>query len=67
MKIGEKIQYLRKEKGLTQQQLAKALNIGWSTIANYEKDYRTPDLDTLKEICLYFNVSADYFIFNKDE
>ncbi len=66
MNIGEKIQYLRKEKGLTQQELAKALNIGWSTVANYEKDYRKPDLDTLKNICLYFNVSADYFIFDKE-
>lgn len=67
MKLGEKLQYLRKEKGLTQQDLAKELNIGWSTVANYEKNHRTPDLDTLKNICLYFNVSADYFIFDKED
>ena len=66
MKIGEKISYLRKEKSLTQQELANLLNLGCSTIANYEKDYRTPDLDTLKLICEFFKVSADYFIFDKD-
>ena len=67
MEIGKKITYLRKEKGLTQQQLAKKLNIGCSTVANYEKDYRTPDLDTLKSLCEFFNVSSDFFIFDKDE
>ena len=66
MKIGEKISYLRKENGLTQQELAQKLNMGCSTIANYEKNYRTPDLDTLKIFCVFFNVSSDYFIFDKD-
>lgn len=66
MNIGEKPQNLRKEKGLTQEELAKDLDLGCSTIANYEKNYRNPDLDTLKKICEYFSVSADFFIFDKD-
>lgn len=47
---------LRKEKGLTQAELAKQLGLSASAIGNYEQGTRTPDYETLELIADYFNV-----------
>ncbi|WP_238442546.1 helix-turn-helix domain-containing protein [Desulforamulus reducens] len=53
---------LREGKGLTQQALADALNIGKSAIALYETEKRQPDPDTLKKLAQFFNCSVDYLL-----
>lgn len=50
---------LRKEKGLTQAELAKQLGLSASAIGNYEQGTRTPDYETLELIADYFNVSIN--------
>ncbi|MEW6770244.1 MAG: helix-turn-helix transcriptional regulator [Bacillota bacterium] len=60
--IGERLAALRKEKGLSQAKLAKLLNLGTSTIANYELNKRTPDPATLKRLADFFDVSVDYLL-----
>lgn len=50
---------LRKEKHLTQSELATALNISRSAISMYENGEREPDLDTLEAIADYFNVDMN--------
>lgn len=50
---------LRKEKGLTQKQLANDLKLSASTIGNYEQGIRFPDYETLELIADYFNVPMD--------
>lgn len=62
MRIGKTIQHLRKERHLTQAQLANALQLGRTTIANYENDYSCPDLETLIVLSRYFNVTTDYLL-----
>lgn len=47
---------LRKNKNLTQGQLAKALNISVSAVAMYETGARTPSLKKAKQISEYFKV-----------
>ena len=56
----------RKEKGLSQKVVACALGISTTCYAGYEQGYREPDLSTLKNICLFFEVSADYLLGIKD-
>lgn len=60
--IGRKLKFLRETSGLTQAALASALGISRSALSLYEIDKRDPDFATLKIICDYFGVSADYFV-----
>ncbi len=60
--IGRKLKFLRETSGLTQAELAAALGISRSALSLYEIDKRDPDFATLKIICDYFGVSADYFV-----
>ncbi len=66
MVFGRKLAALRKEKNLTQEELANAVNISKSTIAMYETSKRNPDMDTLKEFATYFNVTTDYLLGRTD-
>ncbi|MCG0278449.1 MAG: helix-turn-helix domain-containing protein [Thermanaeromonas sp.] len=60
--LGQRLAALRKEKGLSQAELAKLLNVGQSTIAMYEKDKRRPDAETLTRLAEFFQVSVDYLL-----
>lgn len=63
----DRIRDLRKEKGLTQQEVATALGVGQTTVANYEKGARLPDLSKLAEYADLFGVSVDYLLGRTDE
>lgn len=56
------ISELRKEKELTQSQLAGLLNISQQAVSKYEKEERDPDIDVLIRISRFFNVSTDYLL-----
>ena len=60
--VGKRIKYLREKNSLEAQKLAQDLQVGKSTLSNWENDRRTPDLETLKKIANYFNVSTDYLL-----
>lgn len=62
MGFKDRLRSLRKEKKITQSELAKHMNIAISTISMYEKGNRNPDLETLKIIADYFNVDTDYLL-----
>jgi len=49
---------LRESKGLSQVQLAKELGLNHRTISQYENGTREPDIDTIKKLIKYFNVTA---------
>ena len=55
---------LREEKGLTQSELGKELGISPSTIGMYEQGRRVPDVQILKKMSAFFNVSIDYLLEN---
>lgn len=59
MTFGEKLQQLRKQANLTQQELADKLNVSRQAITKWEKDSGLPDLDNIKKISLIFNVKID--------
>lgn len=60
--IGERLFELRKDAGLTQDDLAAILNINKHSISSYERNRSEPP-DTIKiAIAQYFNVSIDYLL-----
>ena len=61
-KIGKFIAKCRKDKNLTQGELADKLNIAASTVGMYEQGRRDPDSNTLAEICRAFGTSSDYML-----
>ena len=50
---------LRKENNLSQEELAKQLNLTQRTYSNYENGKRQPDINTLIEIAEYFHITLD--------
>ena len=59
MEFNEKIQELRKSKGLTQEELAEALYVSRTAISKWESGRGYPSIDSLKEIAKYFSVTID--------
>jgi len=60
--LGQRIAYLRKARGISQFQLALALNLSPSAVGMYEQGRRTPDLDTLVVLSRLFETSLDYLV-----
>lgn len=54
-----KLKQLRINKGLTQSELAKQLNIGQSAISKWEKDKTIPDVTTLKSLSSFYGVPIE--------
>ena len=59
MTLGEKIRRLREERGLSQEELAEALDVSRQTVSNWENDKATPDAVKLGLLCKALGVSAD--------
>ena len=59
MELHEKLQELRKSRGLTQEELAGALFVSRTAISKWESGRGYPSIDSLKEISNYFSVSID--------
>lgn len=59
MEFNEKLQELRKKRGLTQEELAEALFVSRTAISKWESGRGYPSIDSLKEISKYFSVTID--------
>ena len=66
MKMGERIKELRKNKGLNQSKLAKAVNSSTAMISVIEASKSKPTLDLLTELSEFFQVSTDYLLTGKE-
>ncbi|MDE7439685.1 MAG: helix-turn-helix domain-containing protein [Clostridia bacterium] len=64
--VGEKIFNLRKQKGVSQEELAFALKTTRQTVSKWENNLMQPSIENLKSVCDYFSVDANYF-FDFDE
>ena len=60
--FGEKIKELRKERKLTQKELAESIGQAQSTIVYWERNQQEPTISSLKKLCELFEVSADYLL-----
>lgn len=59
MEFNEKLQELRKSKGLTQEELANILYVSRTAVSKWESGRGYPNIDSLKEISQFFSVSID--------
>lgn len=63
MTLNERIKHLRKQRKITQEELAKAINVERSSVGKYETG-TTPSMDILVKIANYFEISVDYLLGN---
>lgn len=61
-KIGDRIAYLRKAKGISQTDLAKRANASREAIGKYERNEAMPSVETAKKIADVFEVTLDYLV-----
>ena len=59
MEFGERLQQLRKQKGLTQEELAQALYVSRTAVSKWESGRGYPKIDSLRAIAQYFSVTID--------
>lgn len=57
--IGETIAYLRKEKGMTQNELAEKMNVTDKAVSKWERDLSCPDINTISKLADILDVSVE--------
>lgn len=62
MTFAEKLKFLRKQKNITQVELAAAIDISFAIIGQIESGARNPSKEVAKKLSDYFNVPLDVFI-----
>ena len=59
MNIGNKIRELRKQRGITQEQLAESIGISFQAVSKWENNIALPDITLVPVLASYFGVSMD--------
>lgn len=62
MTFGEKLQALRKQKGMSQEQLASQITVSRQAISKWELDNSLPDTENVIQLSEIFDVSIDYLL-----
>lgn len=66
-KFPDRLISLRKERDMTQEDLARLIQKKRSTVSGYETEGKEPDLETICFLAQYFGVSTDYLLGHSDE
>jgi transcriptional regulator with XRE-family HTH domain len=64
--FGKKMAALRKERKMTQDELAKLLNTSISVVGRYERDEMTPSVEVAKNIATFLNTTVGYLLGETD-
>jgi transcriptional regulator with XRE-family HTH domain len=67
MSFGKKVQELRKEAGLNQEELGKKVGTSGAIIGRYERNEITPSVEMAQKIATVFDVSLDYLLDSSGE
>ena len=59
---GNRLKELRKSKGLTQSELGEILGVTKASVCCYEKETRTPNIESIIIMMALYNVTSDYLI-----
>ena len=65
--VSDSIKKLRKEKGMTQDELAEKLNVTRQAVSNWEMGKTQPGVDTLTRLAEIFDVSVERIIYGKEK
>ena len=60
--FGERLKYLRAEKGIGQNLLSRYLNLSNASVSYWETGKQIPSAEVVYKLALFFNVSADYLL-----
>lgn len=60
--FAERLRELRVEKGLSQRELAKLLNVSHAAIARWENETHIPNAETVVTLAKFFSVTTDYLL-----
>ena len=63
---GKRIQLLRKQKGLSQEELADKLNVSSNSVAKIECGLRRPSVDFVVNLVNFFDTTVDYIILGEE-
>lgn len=66
MELHEKLQELRKQKGLTQEELAESLYVSRTAVSKWESGRGYPNIDSLKAIAKFYYVTIDELLSNEE-
>lgn len=64
--ISERLLRLRKEKGLSQEALAQAINVSRQSISNFESGISLPNLNNLTQLARFYNLTLDQLVYGND-
>ena len=64
--VSDSIKKLRKEKGMTQDELAEKLNVTRQAVSNWEQGKNQPDIETLTRMAEIFDVSVEQLIYGSE-
>lgn len=67
MKFNERLTKLRKEKGLSQEELAEKINVSRQTVSKWELGTTTPEMDKLSQLAGMFGISVDALISEEND
>ena len=67
MTIGKRIALLRKEKGLTQEELAKHMDVSPQAVSKWENDQTCPDISALPKLARLFGVTVDELLEGREK
>ncbi len=62
MNIADRIQYLRKSKGLSQEELAEKVGVSRQAVSKWESEQSTPDIEKIIVMSEFFEVTTDYIL-----
>lgn len=62
MNIADRIQYLRKTKGISQEELADKIGVSRQAVSKWESEQSTPDLEKIIIMSNFFGVTTDYIL-----
>lgn len=62
MNLSDRIQYLRKVRGISQEGLAEQLGVSRQAVSKWESEQSMPDLDKIISMSDYFEVTTDYLL-----
>lgn len=62
MNMADRIQYLRKAKGISQEELADQVGVSRQAVSKWESEQSMPDLDKVIAMSDFFGVTTDYIL-----
>lgn len=65
MTFAEKLKSIRKQAGMTQEQLAEKLGVSRQAVTKWETDAGVPDIENIKAISAMFDISIDELLSNE--